>query len=259
MSIILRIDNRPTRRREVLAGAAAVVATAALPVPLAAEVVPPAALWPMETQAQRQMVIIRVITEHIAETEGRAERSVTTDDVYDRVRIFGMTRDDVVAGREAIARRKHRRLPQNKHFGESVLSSPLMDAGDSEGEKGMTKRRNGESRATGSGQGFGDTFGDVSINDCVVACSRCRCYHPCNSWRAITSAPAVQRALHSRLAFAEAHDNRVALARRAADALADLFLVFDQNAAGGRLIGRGGRDRRCSSLSGGRAITEPPS
>ena len=43
-------------------------------------------------------------------------------------------------------------------FGESVLSSPLMDAGDFEGEKSMTKRRNGESRpGTGAGQGSGDT------------------------------------------------------------------------------------------------------
>jgi hypothetical protein len=98
---MLRIENRPTRR-EVLIGAATTAAAAALPVPTAA-VVPPPALWPMETQAQRQMLIIRCITEHIVETQGRPERTVTTDDVYSTVRRFGMTRDDVVAGREAIA------------------------------------------------------------------------------------------------------------------------------------------------------------
>ena len=43
-------------------------------------------------------------------------------------------------------------------FGESVLSSPLIDAGDSEGEKSMAKRRNGESGPErGGGQRSGDT------------------------------------------------------------------------------------------------------
>src|SRR4029079_11596434 len=42
-------------------------------------------------------------------------------------------------------------------FGESALSSPLMVAGGFEGDKSMTKRRNGESRPeTGAGQGPGE-------------------------------------------------------------------------------------------------------
>jgi hypothetical protein len=63
-------------------------------------------LWPTETRAQRRMWIIRIITEHIAKTERRAEDSVTTDDVWSFTFYYGMSRDDVVAGREAIARRR---------------------------------------------------------------------------------------------------------------------------------------------------------
>jgi hypothetical protein len=33
-------------------------------------------LWPTDTPAKRQMVIIRMITEHIAETEGKGGRLI---------------------------------------------------------------------------------------------------------------------------------------------------------------------------------------
>jgi len=53
------------------------------------------------------------------------------------------------------------------------------------------------------------------------------------------SAPRTQRPLHRYVALREGHDHGIALARRTPDALADLFLVFDLDAAGGRLVSRG--------------------
>ena len=51
-----------------------------------------------------------------------------------------------------------------------MLASPLMDAGDCEGEKSMTKRRNGESRpGTGGGQGSDTTDGHERDKDFLNA------------------------------------------------------------------------------------------
>ena len=94
----------PTRR-EVLVGAAAVAAVTVLPVLPAAADQPAVVLWPTETQAQRQMVIVRAIKEHIAKKSGIAESDVTTDDIFGSVRYFGMSRDDVIASVEGIASR----------------------------------------------------------------------------------------------------------------------------------------------------------
>lgn len=92
-------------RREILAGAASAAAMAALP----ALPVPPSVasglLWPTDTQAQREMVIVRAIKTHIATTEDRAERSVTPDDIYDVVRRFGMFHGDVLTAIEGIKAR----------------------------------------------------------------------------------------------------------------------------------------------------------
>jgi hypothetical protein len=56
---------------------------------------PQPALWPIDTQAQREAVICRAIRDHIAKVEGRAKHTVTTQDVHDRVRYFGMSHSDV--------------------------------------------------------------------------------------------------------------------------------------------------------------------
>src|SRR5262249_10618932 len=99
-------------RREVLTGAAAVVAAAAVPLPtIAAPVVPePVALapavrplWPTETQAQRQGCIVRTLIEHIAETGNKAKGAVTTDDIFAFCRFYGMSWDEVLCAQEYCA------------------------------------------------------------------------------------------------------------------------------------------------------------
>jgi hypothetical protein len=52
------------------------------------------------------MLIVQVMREHIAEIEGRAEHSVTTLDIHECTRRFGMTHDDVVAAARGIEARE---------------------------------------------------------------------------------------------------------------------------------------------------------
>jgi hypothetical protein len=84
-------------RREVLAGAAATLAAAVVPLLAPASVLVPTpipsppVLWPTDTREQRQAVIVREIIQHIAEVEGRAPHTITCADIHHRVRYFGMT------------------------------------------------------------------------------------------------------------------------------------------------------------------------
>lgn len=103
-SRVLRFESNPSRRA-IIAGAASTAAAALLPVLPTPRPKPVEALWPTDTQAQRQAVIVRAIKAHIAEREGRPVGSVTVDDIHNSVRYFGMTREEVVEAEAEILRR----------------------------------------------------------------------------------------------------------------------------------------------------------
>lgn len=112
------MPKNPTRRDVIAGTTAAIAAAAALPLLPAALVVStstarsdlPVELWPMDTREEREMVIVRALKTHIAKTEGRAERSVTTKEIYRFVRNFGMSHDDLVAAVQRIKAREQAML-----------------------------------------------------------------------------------------------------------------------------------------------------
>ena len=49
------------------------------------------------------MVIVRATKKYVAKKSGVAESDVATDDIFNIVRCFGMSRDDVIIAAEGIA------------------------------------------------------------------------------------------------------------------------------------------------------------
>ena len=92
----------PTRR-EVLTGAAVVATATMLPVLPAVAYQPEVVLRPPYTQAQGRMVIVRATKKYVATKSGVAESDVASDDIFNIVRCFGMSRDDVIIAAEGIA------------------------------------------------------------------------------------------------------------------------------------------------------------
>jgi hypothetical protein len=80
-------------RREVLSGAAAVVATSAMPVLPEVAAAPPM-LWPQDTQLQRAATIVRTMIEFIVKLEGKGAESVTVEDIHFRTQYFGMNLEE---------------------------------------------------------------------------------------------------------------------------------------------------------------------